>query len=67
MTETYGTIQVKRMRGKLVVIGMGKTGRGQAYIKRSVPIAAKRMTDPNYKSDLAAAVAELFASREAPG
>jgi hypothetical protein len=62
MGERYGTIQVKRMRGELVLIGMGKTGRGQSYIKRRVPMEAKNIRSKSFKGQLTAAVAKLYES-----
>jgi hypothetical protein len=62
MAARFGTIQVKSVRGRPVLIGMGKTGRGQRYIKKSVPIDCKNIRSKDFKSQLAAAVAELFNS-----
>jgi len=62
MAERYGTIQVKSMRGKPVLIGMGKTGRGQSYIKRTVAIEAKNMRSKDFKGAMATAVAKLYNS-----
>lgn len=62
MAERYGTIQVKRMRGRVVLMGMGKTGRGQRYIKRTVEIDVQNMRSKNFKGQLATAVDKLFNS-----
>lgn len=62
MAERFGTIQVKEMRRQVVVIGMGKTGRGQRYIKKTVAIGVQNMRSKNFKGAMASAVAELFDS-----
>ena len=62
MAARYGTIQVKRMRGKVVLIGMGKTGRGQRYIKKTVAIDVKNMRSKDFKGQLATAVTKLYDS-----
>lgn len=62
MTVGIAQIHVKRQRGKLVVQGMGQTPRGQKYIKRSEDIAAPKMTDKEFKAELATAVAKLYGS-----
>lgn len=60
MAAGIGTVQVKRERGKLVVQGLGKTPRGQKFIKDTVELDAAHMSDPAFKSDLAKAVTEIF-------
>lgn len=62
MAERYGTIQVKKMRGELVLIGMGKTGRGQTYIKRRVPIDCQNIRSKSFKGQLGSAVTKLYDS-----
>lgn len=62
MPERYGTIQVRMERGELVLIGMGKTGRGQSYAKRRVVIGSQSVRSPDFKGKLAAAVDKLFQS-----
>lgn len=62
MAERYGTIQVRMERGRLVLIGMGKTGRGTAYIKKGVPIESKSPSAPDFKEKLGQAVDELYRS-----
>lgn len=65
MANVYGRVQVRRLRGKLVVMGMGKTPRGTGFIKGTVPIQAKSISDPNFKSALATAIKTLFNDSEA--
>lgn len=62
MPLTFGTIHVRRRRGKLVLIGQGKTGRGQNYVKRAVDIGHPTMPGPDFKRKLAEAVVKLFDS-----
>ena len=56
------TIIVRRSRGKLTVFATGRTGRGQSFIKGSVPLEAKSMTDKNFKREMVAAVEQLLNS-----
>lgn len=60
MSNTYGTIEVKKMRGKMAVIGLGKTPRGQNYIKKIEETSSTSPADPKFKEELATAVAKLF-------
>lgn len=62
MAERYGTIQVKMSRGGLVLSGMGRTGRGQRYVKRTVKLESEHMSSKKFKSELPGAVAKLFDS-----
>lgn len=59
MASSINTIHVKRQRGKLVVQGDGRTVKGKRYIVQTVELTAKTPADPNFKSELAAAVAQL--------
>ncbi|MCK5317996.1 MAG: hypothetical protein KAJ55_08780 [Anaerolineales bacterium] len=59
MAKTYGTLEVRRMRGNLVLIGLGRTERGQRYIKGQAPIASKDISSTNFKAQLAVAMAKL--------
>lgn len=61
MTDHYGTIEVKKMRGKMTIIGLGKTPRGQRYIKRAIQTEATSSADPKFKAEQTAAVEKLFA------
>ncbi len=66
MSHGIGAIQVKRERGVLVVQGLGRTPRGQKYIKATIPIAAPKMSDKNFKSEMTAAVTEMMAQKVLP-
>lgn len=61
MAKGIGTVEIRVQHGKLTVVGLGKTPRGQRYIKESIPLEAKDMFDPNFKTELAEAVEKLFA------
>jgi hypothetical protein len=67
MASGIATIHVRRSQGKLKVIGMGQTPRGQAYIKRTEVLEVKTPADPKYKGEMAAAVEKLFAESPATG
>jgi hypothetical protein len=58
------TLEIRRSRGDLVVIATGRTGRGQRYVKGVEPIKAKETSDPDFKSEMSAAVNKLL-EREA--
>lgn len=55
------TIEIKKERGKLVVIGLGKTNRDQRYIRGRVPLTVESIADPKFKSEMAAAVEKINA------
>ena len=59
MTKQYATVEVRKMRGNLVLVGLARTARGQRYIKAQVPIGCTSMTSKDFKTKLAAAMAEL--------
>jgi hypothetical protein len=60
MANKFASVEVRMERGKLVLNGMGRTNRGQKYIKKQAPIDAKQMGDENYKPALKTALAKLF-------
>lgn len=61
MAAGIGTVEVKRGRGGLVVQGLGKTPRGQNFIRQSKALNVKRMHDPAFKDELKLVIAEMFA------
>lgn len=63
MAVEYASIEVRRQGNKTIVIGKGMTGRGQRYIKAHTTIDAESPRDPKYKSEIASAVAKLFAEK----
>lgn len=56
------SIIVRKSRGLLVVQATGRTERGQSFIKGSVPLTVKTMSDPKFKGELATAVDQLLGS-----
>jgi hypothetical protein len=56
-------IEVKRQRGRLVVVALGQTPRGQSFIKGIGVLNSREMTDESFKTDLAEAVKDIL-SRE---
>lgn len=60
MTSGIADIHVKVQRKKLTVMGMGKTNRGQRYIRASKDLAVEKMSDEKFKAELATAVTELI-------
>lgn len=61
MPAGIGTIQVKTRKGHPTVMGMGKTPRGQNYLKVLKPLAVKDVSDPAFKAELEAAIKEMLA------
>lgn len=67
MANGIASIHVRTQRKRITVTGMGQTNRGTKYIKNSVTLKATKMTDKNFKSELAAAVNELLGSGQPVG
>lgn len=67
MAKGIARIELKKQRGKLCVITMGLTPRGQKFLKQQVILKATSTSDPKFKSQLAAAVEELMAQDTLPG
>lgn len=63
MASGVATIRVRGKRGRMYVQAMGRTARGIKYVKDTVEINAKSTSDPNFKSELAAAVEKLMAQQ----
>lgn len=55
-------IAVKKERGHMVVIALGRTPRGQSYIKGRKVLVAQGVRDPDFKREMDAAVKELLGS-----
>lgn len=64
MTSGIGTVEVKRQRGKLVVQGLGKTPRGQKFIRETTELKASKLTSPEFKAEMAAAVKEMLSEAD---
>ena len=60
MAKTFAAIEVRRMRGNLVLVGLARTPRGQRYIKAQEPIGVLSMTDPEFKTKMLAAAKKLI-------
>lgn len=60
MPTSVASIHVKVQGKKLTVLGMGQTNRGQKYIKKAIPIKVAKMSDEQFKTELAAAVNEIL-------
>lgn len=60
MAHGIGTIHVRQEHGKTTVIGMGKTARGQKYIKETTPLTVKSIADPKFKEELKIAVEQMY-------
>lgn len=61
MPKTFATLEVRRMRGKLVLIGVGRTDRGQRFIKGQEEIDSTRIGSESFKGQLASAATKLVA------
>lgn len=60
MAVEAGRIVVKRSRGKLVINAMAQTPRGTQFIKASKELKCEKVTDKDFKDEMAAAVEELI-------
>lgn len=61
MKPGIAAVEVRRKRNKLIVQGLGKTGRGQRYIQMSLPMESAKMGALKFKEELTAAVDEILA------
>lgn len=66
MAAGIGTVEIKRVRGGLVLQGLGKTPRGQNFIRQTKALKPQKMSDPGFKSALASAVEEMFEQSPLP-
>ncbi len=66
MAAGVRTIHVKRVHGKLVVQGDAQTPRGKKFIRATTELSVKRMSDPDFKAQLAIAVDEMLAQSPLP-
>lgn len=60
MTKGIGQVHCRGTRKRMNVIAMGQTAKGQRYIKKVLPLKAKKPSDPAFKQELAAAINELL-------
>lgn len=61
MGLNFGTVQMKRKHGRLEIQSLGRTPRGQQFLRRSIPIDSKSPADPDFKPQLRQAVEAIFA------
>ncbi len=55
-------VEIKEAGGKLFVLAIGRTTRGQRYIKDAKAISVQSMRDKKFKTEMAQAVKELLES-----
>lgn len=67
MTTQYVQLEMRRQRGKPVLLGTGRTPRGQKYIKGIAPITPQGKSVKQFKEAQAAAVTKLFESGQPEG
>lgn len=60
MSNRYASIHVRKMRGKLKVMGFGSTPRGTKFIRDMEELEVTDIHDKKFKAELAAAVAKLM-------
>jgi hypothetical protein len=60
MARQFATIEVKRERGELKLIGTKTTPRGTKFIWKVEPLGVKSMKDKEFKAKLATAMDKLF-------
>lgn len=66
MSYNVNTIEMKQRRDQLIVTSIGRTPNGVKYRKQSLVLKAKSTSDPEFKTQLAAAVNELAARSDRP-
>lgn len=54
------SLRFRKVRGSMEVQTLGRTARGQKYVKGTIKLKAKNPADPEFKNELAAAVTELL-------
>lgn len=60
MAVQYASVRVRKERGVMVVQGMGKTSKGQTYVKAAIRLTATSMSDPQFKAEMKTAVEKLY-------
>ena len=60
MATGIATIQLKRRKGHPTILAMGKTPRGQSYLKEMRPLKVTSTKDKDFKKELAEAVKDLL-------
>lgn len=55
-------IEIRMARGRLCVYAIGRTGRGQRFVKGFRELQCKSLGDQNFKAEMSQAVTELLDS-----
>lgn len=61
MANEFAQIEVKRQGKETFVLGIGRTPKGQRYIKARELVDTKGPQDPDYKLKIETAIAKLYA------
>ncbi len=64
MAHQYGQVEVRKSKGKYIVLGTGATNKGVKFIKAFEVIAVQNPADPKFKGAVKAATEKLFDSGE---
>lgn len=59
------SIEIKKSHGKLVVLAIGRTGKGRRYIKETRVLDVPSVADKKFKAAMAQAVVEMLGSEAA--
>lgn len=60
MSSGIASVEVRKTKKGLEVLAMGRTPRGQKYVKAKKALEAKSPSDPKFKAELDSAIKELF-------
>lgn len=66
MGHGIATIHAKKVRGKMRIIGTGRTNTGQSYIKAHKVLDATSLADKRFKGEAKIAIEEMLAQTELP-
>lgn len=66
MGHGIATIHAKAFRGKVRIVGHGKTNTGQGYIRAHKVIGAESLADKNFKGEMKSAVEEMLSETPSP-
>ena len=60
MSNEFAQFEVKKQGDKTIVLGIGRTPRGQRYIKAKELVESKGPQDPDYKSKIETAISKMY-------
>lgn len=60
MATGIATIHVRRRRKKVSVIGMGRSPRGQKFVRQIIELQVESLDDPKFKEQMQAAVEQML-------